>query len=62
MWNKKPLTLQEFIQKKYWNKFVDIKKANKEFIENQKNLRKYWILKNSWKDDEAHFLKRNLIY
>jgi len=57
----KPLNLIEFIKIKYWNIFVDIKKANKEFKENQENLRKYWTLKSAWKYSEASFLARNLI-
>ena len=53
------MNLIEFKQKKYWNDFVDSKRAIREFKQNQKDIKKYYTIKNSrnksWND------KRELI-
>lgn len=44
--------------------FVDVKRINKEFRENDRNLKKYYALKNKWETNsfQFHSLKSRLVF
>jgi len=48
------MTFNEFIKKKYWNRYFDLKVATRDFKENQKRKQKYFMLK--WKKDKTYEL------
>jgi len=57
------MTLNEFIKKKYWNKYFDLKEAVKEFNKNKKNKQRYFILKNKKSTSyEVMVLKSQIIW
>jgi len=58
------MKITEFIQKKYWNRFIDQKEAIKAFNENEKNKKKYFALKNAKKTWSFDFkmLEKNIIW
>lgn len=57
------MILNEFIKKKYWNKYFDLKEAVKEFNKNKKNKQRYFILKNKKSTSyEVMVLKSQIIW
>ncbi len=56
--------LIEFKTKKYWDKFVDLKKVSQEFTKNEKNKKKFYALKKAKKEDSYDFkiLKSEIIW
>lgn len=58
------MNIVEFRNKKYWEKFVDLKKVNQEFNQNEKNRKKYFALKGKWKENsfECKMLKNSIIW
>ncbi len=57
------MKLIEFKQKKYWANFVELKKIQKEYRENEKKKKKYFVLKNNPETRaEAWYLARDIIW
>lgn len=60
----KIMKITDFRDRKYWNKFVDLKRLIKEFNQNEKDMQKYFALKNNWKTNSFDFkiLKSKIIW
>ena len=58
------MTLQEFVKIKYWDKFIDLKKVSKEYKQNEKDKKRYYVLKNKWETNTFEFLnlKNSIIW
>lgn len=57
------MKLTEFKQKKYWVGFVDLQKLKKEFTENEKKKKRYFVLKKDMKTKwKAEYLWKNIIW
>ena len=56
------MKLNEFIAKKYNWKLVEQKQALREFKENEKKKRQYFILKNSGESLKAEYLRKDIIW
>lgn len=58
------MNIIEFRNKKYWDKFVDLKKLNQEFNQNEKNKKKLFALKNKSNTNSFEYmnLKGSIIW
>lgn len=58
------MNIIEFKKKKYWDNFVELKKLEKEFTQNEKDKKKYFVLKNKWQTTCFEFmnLKNSIIW
>lgn len=58
------MKIAEFTQKKYWDCFVDWKKAVRDFKQNEKDKKKYFALKRAKKTWSFEFsmLQKNIIW
>lgn len=58
------MNIIEFKKKKYWDSFVELKKLEKEFTQNEKDKKKYFVLKNKWQTTCFEFmnLKNSIIW
>lgn len=58
------MTLQEFVKIKYWDKFIDLKKVSKEYKQNEKDKKRYYVLKGKWETNTFEFLdlKNSIIW
>jgi hypothetical protein len=58
------MTLQEFVKIKYWDKFIDLKKVSKEYKQNEKDTKRYYVLKGKWETNTFEFLdlKNSIIW
>lgn len=58
------MKLLEFKKVKYWDKFIDLQKVNREYMQNEKDIKKYYTLKNSRNPSmfDLNYLKRKIIW
>lgn len=58
------MKLLEFKKAKYWDKFVDLKKLNQEFNQNEKNIKKFYAMNKSKTASlfELNFLKSEIVW
>lgn len=50
------MNIIEFRNKKYWEKFVELKKLTKEFEANQKAKKKFFALRNAGKEKSFEYM------
>jgi len=58
------MTLLEFVKAKYWDKFIDSKEVTKEYVQNEKDKKRYYILKGKKETSSFEFmnLKNSILW